>query len=744
MSAELQEMIHFHLTGKRAAGAAARGEGVYPAPLAPYRELAALRYDFPVVLLNSPDSQAAIDTLTGIVNRLLREIAPEGNPGLLLRQHVLRLEARMRALAAERHDSSLAQLWKDAEKSLLGECDEQERESLGNSIATARFGLRAEGQVVDCEERLPTRLLEHAWSKAEARRATEAVDKIQRLIVRLRNMLKVDDLKNGGSRTPQKLKSKLGKSYRDAFDFELMAEVLEGSTPHNRLPAARRNRIRSALGVLESQRFFDVTGAGGELRKDDHYLFLYDSLSAALKAYNERLPAMAEVVKALEIAELECDNAFREDRHGSYFERFGPQALAADDMELFPTYLVSVHESECNTRDTARLMEIVSGELPMKVLVHVSNPLGEPSPLDGHLHSGSYVQQLVQTFIAGSTFVLQAAASNLYRQHDPIRRGFDFAGPAIFSVFVPFNDTTATLPGYLVAAAGMESRVFPTFSYDPNAGPGLAQRFDITGNPDVESDWPVRSLVFEDEDLQAVSQDYCFTLADFAVIDPLFADHFAEAPRSSWSESMLPVAEYLELEAGKTLDRVPYVAVVDGDNRLRRFVVDDHLIRIARRCRERWHALQELGSVHNSYAQAQLRKDQELLAQHAAAPAAAPATQEVPLPDAREAAAEAEPAAKPTPVAEDTAASEEPWIETPRCTTCDECTKRNDRMFAYDDNKQAYIKDPDAGTYRDLVDAAEMCQVAIIHPGKPRNPDEPGLAELVERAAPFNEGLSTQ
>jgi len=207
---------------------------------------------------------------------------------------------------------------------------------------------------------------------------------------------------------------------------------------------------------------------------------------------------------------------------------------------------------------------------------------------------------------------------------------------------------------------------------------------------------------------------------------------------------MLPVAEYLELEAGKTLDRVPYVAVVDGDNRLRRFVVDDHLIRIARRCRERWHALQELGSVHNSYAQAQLRKDQELLAQHAAAPAAAPATQEVPLPDAREAAAEAEPAAKPTPVAEDTAASEEPWIETPRCTTCDECTKRNDRMFAYDDNKQAYIKDPDAGTYRDLVDAAEMCQVAIIHPGKPRNPDEPGLAELVERAAPFNEGLSTQ
>jgi len=27
--------------------------------------------------------------------------------------------------------------------------------------------------------------------------------------------------------------------------------------------------------------------------------------------------------------------------------------------------------------------------------------------------------------------------------------------------------------------------------------------------------------------------------------------------------------------------------------------------------------------------------------------------------------------------------------------------------------------------------------VAIIHPGRPRDPDEPGLDELLERALPF-------
>ena len=58
-------------------------------------------------------------------------------------------------------------------------------------------------------------------------------------------------------------------------------------------------------------------------------------------------------------------------------------------------------------------------------------------------------------------------------------------------------------------------------------------------------------------------------------------------------------------------------------------------------------------------------------------------------------------------------------------------------MFGYDANKQASIIDPDAGTYRELVEAAENCQVSVIHPGKPRNPDERGLDELMARAKAF-------
>ncbi len=87
---------------------------------------------------------------------------------------------------------------------------------------------------------------------------------------------------------------------------------------------------------------------------------------------------------------------------------------------------------------------------------------------------------------------------------------------------------------------------------------------------------------------------------------------------------------------------------------------------------------------------------------------------------------------------EDELSFDEPWIDTAACTTCDDCISINKMMFAYNDDKQAILKDPRAGTYADLVEAAETCPAKCIHPGKPLDPNEPGLDELMARAEPFN------
>jgi pyruvate-ferredoxin/flavodoxin oxidoreductase len=89
-------------------------------------------------------------------------------------------------------------------------------------------------------------------------------------------------------------------------------------------------------------------------------------------------------------------------------------------------------------------------------------------------------------------------------------------------------------------------------------------------------------------------------------------------------------------------------------------------------------------------------------------------------------------------VAEDEGVGLEPYIQTELCTACNECTNINKKMFAYNAKKQAYIKDAKAGTFRELVMAAEKCPVTIIHPATPLNPKEKDLDKWLKRAARFS------
>ena len=81
---------------------------------------------------------------------------------------------------------------------------------------------------------------------------------------------------------------------------------------------------------------------------------------------------------------------------------------------------------------------------------------------------------------------------------------------------------------------------------------------------------------------------------------------------------------------------------------------------------------------------------------------------------------------------------DEAYIDSILCTTCNECTNLNGATFKYDGDKQAYIADLSAGTFEELVRAAELCPAKCIHPGAPRAGDASATPDLVARAAPFN------
>jgi len=739
MAAKFQDQLVFHMTGRRTGEGLAPldAKSMRPALFAGYRDLTRLRHDYPVVLTDPGMADGFAASLTILVNQVLGTLAPRGIEGERLRKHVLRLEREIRSALAAGASGTLSELWAAAAARLASATDE----SVTRILAHAGESIAADGEVVDCDEALPSRFMIHAWRHVQAQKSALFHGHVDALQRKLSDILRAAFVHSEAGQQPAALKAAVGGMHADDFDFAAMSRLVGKNVPKDELPAARRGRIEWVLSVLRSQRFHaSKLGAGGQTHD-----YLFDNVAAAVAAYRERLPQAVELVKAIAIAELEARNGYDESDHGPFFDAYNEQSLSADDFALFPDYLVCIPADRNDAPENAGLMDTLSSGLPVKVVVQVTDLLEEASLGAGHFAFGVRSARLATTAMGlGGMFVLQAAASSLYRMRHRVETGMGVRGPALFSIFAGAPAAAGDLPRYLTAAAAMESRAFPAFVYDAAAGENWATRFSLQPNRNPETDWPVEPFEYADEALQRVRGDIAFTYADFAMCDRRNAEHFAVVPRDRWTDAMVPAADWLDLPEREAAERVPYLLAVDDRDVLHRVIVDARMMQATRRCLLLWHRLQEHGGIHDSHAERLLarekaawetQKSAEIDAIRKASAAAAPAAAEAApaVAAAPGAPAGAEAAAAP----EEKVASDDPWIETARCPSCNECQLINPQLFGYNDNKQAFIKDVNAGTFRQLVEAAETCQVAIIHPGKPRNPNEPGLDELIKRAEPF-------
>ena len=102
-----QAPIAFQGVGRRPDGQSDIGEDadLSPAAFAAYRDLDALRYDFPLVLTND-EGPAAVKSLSGVIDDVLKGIAVGGDSERL-RRHAFRLEREVRRLVAEGGGSGL-------------------------------------------------------------------------------------------------------------------------------------------------------------------------------------------------------------------------------------------------------------------------------------------------------------------------------------------------------------------------------------------------------------------------------------------------------------------------------------------------------------------------------------------------------------------------------------------------------------------------------------------------------------
>ena len=490
---------------------------------------------------------------------------------------------------------------------------------------------------------------------------------------------------------------------------------------------------------------------------------------------------------ALRIAALESEDRYDPSIHDSWFAGFDWQAFSDEELQSVTRIVALVSADYLAGDGLPSFSHLLGSRRPVHVISWV-RAYDNPAVRSGEGPFDAYRFELAN-FGIGHRQVVVAQTSAA--RHEDLLAGFACALGCNRTSLHLVNRGTQTraerplLDPWFVASAALESRAHPFLLVNPDEGDRAAERVRFGGNPQSDKDWPVETLEYAEAGGERREMSLAFTFADYALLMPALHDHFRMVPAGYESDELVPVADYLAQDAASSERLVPFVWGIDDKGVLVKLAISRALVFACRDRLNYWHALQELAGVHNFYVEAAVERvledaraaaeaeREELLKTHeeeldaarseaageamgqlvdvlmgadlsslagGSSPATMPPPSAAPADEAAAPAAEAEAAPEPEPEEEEEEdlGFDEPWVDSAACTTCDDCITINKQMFAYNEDKQAYLVDPRAGTYEELVRAAETCPAKCIHPGKPLDPNEPGLDELIARAEPFN------
>lgn len=540
-------------------------------------------------------------------------------------------------------------------------------------------------------------------------------------------------------------------------------------------------RGRASMGILNSTGCSSVWGSTYPFNPYPfpwaNHLF-QDSASMAMGVFEGHMAKMAEGFKAIRLAELELSGGYEPNEHDEFFTYFNWQQFSDEEWELCPPVVAVGGDGAMYDIGFQNLSRAMMSGKPIKVLVldtQVYSNTGGQACTSGFLGQISDMAQYGKAIkgkmemrkeigLIGmahrTTYVLQSSIAQPNHMIEGFIRGLKARRPALFNLY------TACQPEHGIgddksfnqAKLALESRAYPIFSYDPDAGTRPEDCFDLEGNPDPDRDWPVYSLTYMDGHRQK-TMELPMTFADFAVTEIRFRKHFRIAPPDTWNENMVPLAEFLEMSEDEREGRFPFVWSVDRKQQLTRLLVAEPIVRSCEERRDFWTMLRAIARVgerqpDRAAIEAEVRQDVTnriaagimqlasggglsalsgavAASGNSGGTAASPAGgSDAARPDGSSNGAQGNGSAAGNSMA--------PWIDTERCTSCDECIKINPQIFEYNADKKAYIKDPEGGSYKDLVKAAERCTAQVIHPGLPTDRSEKDIDKWIARAEKYN------
>jgi pyruvate-ferredoxin/flavodoxin oxidoreductase len=532
---------------------------------------------------------------------------------------------------------------------------------------------------------------------------------------------------------------------------------------------------RSSMGFLNATGCTSVWGSTFPFNPYpfpwSNHLF-QDPASMAMGVFEGHMAKMAEGFKAVRMAEAVLKGQYNPEEQEESLRYFSWQDFTDEEYHLCPPVVAVGGDGAMYDIGFQNLSRALMSGKPIKVLIvdtQVYSNTGGQACTSGFLGQISDMAQFGKA-IKGkeetrkemgliamahrTTYFLQSTIAHSNHMIEGFVQGLMTRRPAVFNLYSscqPEHGIGDDMSHHQAKLA-VESRAYPLFRYDPDGGLTVGECLDLDGNPNPDRDWPVTKIQYVDKGREK-EMELPTTFVDFAVTETRFRKHFRKIPRDSWNEDMVPVNEYLDLDEDDREGKVPFVWALDAKRELSRLLVAQPMIDSAEERRAFWIMLRDLGGIEEPVAdvdevQIESRVRQEVVQKLASGlmglvsggqaldvGAMLEAVPSAPAPGQKPQLA-AVGAVAPAPSAEGEYMA--PWIDTEECTECDECIIINPQIFEYNDDKKAFIKDPNGGPYRDLVKSAEKCTAEVIHPGLPRDRSAKDIDKWIKRGQKFN------
>ena len=526
-----------------------------------------------------------------------------------------------------------------------------------------------------------------------------------------------------------------------------------------------------------------------------------DSPSIAIGVFEGHMRKMTDNFVTIRRAELELAGEYDPAVHDKAFATFNWKEFTDEEFDLCPPIVSMGGDGAMLDIGFQNLSRLLASGKPVRVVVLdtqvysntggqacTSGFTGQVADMSAYGQAQHGKQEMrkelgLLALAHRGAFVHQSSQASPSHLVAGVIKGLKTRRPAVFNLYTPcpIEHGLADNSSRQAARLALESRAFPYFTYNPDAGATFAECLDLEANPAFDDLWPLYTLTFKDGD-STKEMELPLTTADWAATEGRFKKHFADVPHEKWNDDMVPFHLFLQLDVAERDGKTPFIHVLNGAS-LGRQSVSKEIVALAEERLLFWSQLRQLAGIEvSSVVRDRIASalEQEFSAraaaltadyEHKIADLKATYAQTVarriaeglmrvaegktePLPMAQDSSttaasaklaspAPATPAApEPTPAATATAEEHhdtvEPYIDSEMCTSCDECIGVSNKLFAYNADKQSYVKDPKGGSYSQLVKAAELCPVSAIHPGTPLNPSEKDLEKWVKRAERFN------